>query len=77
MAYQWVRENPKNLVHNGEFYYIGNGFDITEPDISKYLKFESNLNWASFDDFKKEMKRVYRVYMPSNWKDGECTFHIF
>ena len=22
---------------------------------------------------KKEMKRVFRVYMPSYWKDGECT----
>ena len=62
--------NHKNLISNGEFFYTGNGFDKTRLEIRKYLNFE---DWANFNDYKKEMKIVFRVYMPSNWKDGECT----
>lgn len=76
-AYQWAKQQSSNLLHSGDYFYTlscTESRDITKDDVRKFLSFETKLNWSSFDEYKREAFKVYRIYFSQyNWKDSECN----
>ncbi len=80
-AYHWIKQYPKNLLQNGDYFYTLSGTensDVNKEDIRKYLSFETKLNWLTFDEYKYEAFKVYRIYFnKANWKESECNCIAF
>ena len=65
----------------GNFYYTISSkinHNITRSDIKKYLNYENKLNWSTFDEYKVEAFKVYRIYFDeTKWENSECNCFKF